>query len=338
MKAKKYQLFIVIIGAFLLSSGVGLSQDFKNVGHSGANFLQIPVDAAGAALGNSYVALARGVEGLYWNPAAVSFTRGTEVLLSTADWILDTQLSHLGVSRNLGRWGSIGIGITAFTMDDMEVTTELQSDGTGEFFSAGNFAAGFIYALPLTDRFSFGMGVKYVHEYIWNTSTSVMAFDFGSVYRTEFYNLRIGMNIANFGGNMQLSGTAIDQKLNDEQALGEPNNPRLERLSSTYSLPQVFNVGIAFDPYRTSEHRITVSSTANDPTDNQTRLSFGGEYAFREMFMLRAGYKNGYDQQRFSMGIGVRFNYAQVESQLDYGFTEFGLLGNMHFFSFRVGF
>ena len=79
--------------------------DFENVGHSGANFLQIPVDPVGAALGNSYVALANGVDGLYWNPGAIGYTDGTELLLSTADWILDTRISSYHIYYSI--WISI---------------------------------------------------------------------------------------------------------------------------------------------------------------------------------------------------------------------------------------
>lgn len=339
---KTLSKWIPILPALLLSllclSGAAKAQEFKNVGHSGANFLQIPVEPVGAALGNAFIARAEGVEGLYWNPAVISYTKGTEVLLASGDWVLDTRISHLGLAHNFGRWGAFGVSLSAFTMDDMEITTEFAPNGTGEFFDAGNYAAGLSYALALTDRFSFGVTAKFVYEFIWDANASTVAFDAASIYRTDFHNLRIGMIISNFGPKMSMSGDPIDDKLDREAGLNEPNNPRVQRLSEEYSLPQFFNVGIAFDAYNSEEHRITVTSMANDPNDNDTRMSFGGEYAFQEFLMLRGGYKVGYDEQNLSAGLGIKLNLSGVTSRFDYGFTELGVLGSTHFLSLRVGF
>jgi hypothetical protein len=223
-------------------------------------------------------------------------------------------------------------------MDEMEITTPYQPNGTGETFGAGDYALGLTYSHQLTDRFSFGATVKYIYEFIWEATTSTIAFDFGSVFRADFYNLRIGMIISNFGGNMKMSGDPIDDHLAAEKALEEQNNPRLDRLAEEYTLPQLFNVGIAFDPFHNEMHRLTITTTANDPNDNQTRMSFGTEYAFNEMFLARAGYKIGFDEQRYSFGIGTKLQLMGVKSHLDYGFSDFGILGDIHYFSFRIGF
>ncbi len=128
----------------------------------------------------------KGVLGLYWNPAALAYTEGTEVLFSRMNWIGDTHLSFVGVAQDIGP-GAIGLSVTALTMDDMEITTELQPNGTGEQFGSGSYAVGLSFGLKIIDRFSFGGTVKYIHEYIWETSGSTYAFDLGSVYTTDFH-------------------------------------------------------------------------------------------------------------------------------------------------------
>lgn len=334
------RMIIGVLSVFVLLIGFTISlqaDDFRNVGHSGANFLQIPPDARGAALANSNAAGVTGVQGLYWNPAAISLSEGTEIMLSGADWILDTRISYFGITHNLGlNTGTIGFSVMALTMDDMEITTEYEPNGTGEYFGAGDIAAGFSYARAFTDRFNFGGTVKWVYEYIWETSSSVMAFDFGSVYRTDFYNLKLAMSMSNFGGIMELAGNPIDDKIAYEEGLEEVNNPRSERLSEEYSLPQMFNVGIAFDPYLNDEHRLTMTAMANDPNDNQTRISFGGEYAFKETFMLRTGVKSGYDEQLLSFGLGFNFRVGGRNSTVDYAFTDFGILGGIHHLTYII--
>jgi hypothetical protein len=328
---------VILLHLMVSISILSFGQGFRNVGYAGANFLKIPVEPAGAALANSSVASVQGVAGLYWNPAAIAFTEGTEILLSRVSWLADTRVSFVGIAQNLGP-GTIGVSLTALSMDDMEITTETEPDGTGSNFGAGSYAIGVSYGMKIIDRFSFGGTIKYIYEYIWETNGSTYAFDFGSVYSTDFHNLRIGMRLANFGANTTFAGTPIDEKPGTiaQSGISYSYDPRLERVSNKYPLPQLFNVGIAIDPLRTEDHRITLTAGANDPNDNSTQLVFGGEYAWQELLILRAGYKSGYDEQDISLGLGLNVNLGGVQSRLDFAHATFGRLGGTSFLGLRI--
>ena len=310
--------------------------EFQNVGRAGANFLQIPGDAVSAALGDANVAMLEGVQGLYGNPAAIALSRGPEALFSYTDWIADTKLMTAGATMGIGTFGTIGIGIVSLSMDAMDVTTEFQPNGTGETFDAGDLAAGLSFGSQVTDRFSWGVTARFVHEYIWDNTSSTMAFDVGSTYRADFMNIRIGMIIGNFGGNLEMSGDQIDDRLDEEANEDVENNPQEERLNQDYTLPQYFNVGIAFDPWVVENHRLTLAAMANDPNDNETRLSFGAEYTFQDMLFLRAGYKAQYEEQGISAGAGFSLELSGITSMLDYAFTDFGILGSIHHITLRL--
>jgi hypothetical protein len=330
--------FIVIALLSVLTQGISLGQSFSNVGSASANFLKIPVEPSGAALGNSCVASVTGIAGLYWNPAAIAYTEGTEVLLSRVNWIGDTKLSFLGAAHNLG-FGTIGISLTALTMDDMEITTETEPDGTGKFFNAGSYAIGLSYGMKIIDRFSFGGTVKYIYEYIWETKGSTVVFDLGSIYQTDFYKMRIGMRLANFGGDMAFTGSPIDNKKDviDQSGITYAYDPRKDRITSEYSLPQLFNVGISFEPFELKDQKLTLTAAVNDPKDNVTQLGFGGEYAWNNTLFLRAGYKSSYDEQNISGGIGVKVNMGMLTPQADFSYASFGKLGSVLLFSLKVG-
>lgn len=331
-----------IIVAFLLYAAVPapvLGQGFSTVGHASANFLKIPVEPVGASLGNSLVASAEGVLGLYWNPGALAFTEGTEILFSRMNWIGDTRISFAGLARNIGP-GAIGLSITALTMDDMEITTELQPNGTGERFSSGSYAVGLSWGMKIIDRFSFGGTVKYVHEYIWETRGSTYAFDFGSVYTTDFHRMRIGMRIANFGGDMIFSGSPIDSKPDavGQSGISYSYDPRLDRVAEESPLPQTFNVGISIEPLQFEGHRITLTAAVNDPNDNVTQMEYGGEYSWNETVSVRAGYKTGFDEQSISGGIGLQAPLAGTIVRVDFAYAGFGQLGSVGVISLRLGF
>lgn len=334
MKIFKINLFILFFMFSLLNA-----QSFRNVGHSGANFLQIPVEAVGAGLGNSFVAHSKGAEGLYWNPGVITEGEGTEVLLSTVKWIADTRISFFGATHSFD-FGTVGVSLTALTMGDMEITTEEFPNGTGQNFSAGSYSFAVSFAKQIIDRFSFGITAKYIYEYIWETHGGTVAFDFGSIYKTDFYNLKIGMRLANFGGDVTFSGSPIDNKAQEilNSGITLPNDPRLTRVSEKYSLPQLFDVGISIDPISTKQHRVTLLASANDPLDNNAHMSFGTEYAFEDLLFLRVGYKSGMEEQDLTLGAGVNFNYMGMNLKFDYAFAKFGILGNNHFISMKFGF
>jgi hypothetical protein len=332
----KRTILVMVLSAIVLTMTIG--QGFSSVGSAGANFLKIPVEPVGTALGNSLVASARGVEGLYWNPGALAFTEGTEVLLSRVNWVSDTRVSFFGIAQNLGP-GTLGLSMTALTMDEMEITTETQPNGTGAFFNSGSYAVGLSYGLKIIDQFSFGGTAKYVYEYIWETNGSTFAFDFGSVYITNFYNMRIGMRLANFGGDVIFGGSPIDTKSDviAQSGISYSYDPRLERVSKEYPLPQIFNVGISIEPLQSEGHKLTLTAAVNDPNDNNSQLEFGGEYVWQEMIFLRMGYKSGFDEQTVSLGLGVRASLGGISSQVDFAYASFGRLGSISVLGLRVG-
>lgn len=328
MKTIKRKILVLLLS--LLGMSTIYSQEFSNVGTAGANFLKIPVDPIGAALANSNVASVKGVAGLYWNPAAIAFTESTEIMFSRVNWIADTHISFVGVTHNMG-YGVIGLSLSALTMDEMEITTETNPNGTGSFFNAGSYSIGITYGLQIIEQFRFGATVKYIYEYIWETHGSTVMFDLGSIYQTDFYNLRIGMRLTNFGGNVTFSGEPIDKKSDviNQSGINYPYDPRLERISPDYQLPQLFNVGISFEPFTIENQKITITAAVNDPNDNKTQLLFGGEYAWNELLFLRLGYKTNYDEQGLSAGVGVNLNTGDFKPQLDFAYSAFGKLGSV---------
>jgi len=321
-----------------LASSVVAAAEFENVGHAGANFLQIPVDAQGAALANANVAMVSGARGLSWNPGAIALSGGREAVFSYASWLADTRVMHAGVVMGMGSLGFAGLSVSSLSMDDMEATTEVEPDGTGEYFGAGDMAIGLSYGYQVSDRFSWGLTAKYVHEYIWDTTSSALSFDVGSVYRADVLNLRIGMIISNFGGELTMEGDQIDDRLEEEAGQDIENNPQEERLSKEYSLPQYFTLGVAVDPWATEDHAVTVLAAANDPNDNNTRLGFGLQYGYRELLFLRAGLKTDYEEQGFSAGAGFKLGLGGTTSRLDYAFTDFGVLESVHHITYSVAF
>ena len=330
----KYLSIIFIIGISFGFSSSALSQG--NLGQSGANFLQIAVEPRGAALGGAVTALSSGASALYWNPAGAVETKNLDIVLSHTDWFLDTKLMYGAIVKNFGRLGSFGVSVTSFYMDEMEITTVSESEGTGQYYGAGDLALGVSYARSLTDQFTFGVTAKYVREEIWNESASQIAFDVGSLYHTGFYNLRIGMSILNFTGKMKFTGDDIDKRIQEELDRNIPTNPRVERLTPEFRLPQLFQMGIAFDPVTLSNGCLTLLADVIVPADNKELIAFGAEYNVHNLAYLRAAYRLNYDIGGISFGGGLHLNAIGMNARIDYSYSTQGVLGNVH--RFGLGF
>src|SRR5207247_1449775 len=100
------------------------------------------------------------------------------------NWVADINFNYADVVIPLSQFGTVGIGFTSLSMEEMEVTTEDQPEGTGQFFPAGSFALTGSYARNLTDWFSIGGNVKYINERIWNSSATSFAVDIGTLFTT----------------------------------------------------------------------------------------------------------------------------------------------------------
>lgn len=328
------KLFCVIL---LLVYSLGVNAQ-GNLGQVGANFLQIGVDPRGAALGGAVTATAKGAAALYWNPAGAIHTQNVDVYLANTNWFLDTHLMYGGIVKKIGNLGVVGLSATSFYMDEQEITSVYESEGTGQFYDAGDMAVGLSFARSLTDRFTFGATVKYVREYIWQESSSQVALDIGSLYRTDFFNLRLGMAVRNFSGKMQFKGENIDRRIAEELARNQEKNPRVERLAPEFRLPQIFQLGIAFDPYISESGRLTILTDVDVPADNTERVIVGAEFGFHDLAFIRSAYKFNYDASTISVGGGLNLAITGLNAMLDYAYSTHGVLGSVHQFGLGLSF
>ena len=88
---------------------------------------------------------------------------------------------------SVGSFGTLGFSLTSLTMADMVVRTVEMPEGTGEYFSASDLAAGISYARPLTDRFSIGFTAKFIQEAIWHETADAFAVDVGTIFKTDLF-------------------------------------------------------------------------------------------------------------------------------------------------------
>lgn len=305
----------------------------NKVATTAAPFLNIATDARAAAMGSAQVALEGGPNALHWNPASLAQMGGSGAVdFVSSEWFVDSQFYYL-VAGFQTPVAHVAVSVMVLDYGEMEVTTISAPEGTGELFSPQDLSVGLTMARNVTDRFSAGATVKYVRQKIWNEKATGLGVDLGVFYNTGYRNLRIGMSMSNFGSDMQLSGKDLRRAIDIDPNI-EGNNPRLGASLETdeWPMPLSFRVGLALDAVSSESQRVTLSVDAVHPNDNSESASFGAEYAFKEFFFLRGGYRQAFsdeiDDGGLTGGFGLQYQVSRgVTAHFDYVFQDYGRLG-----------
>ena len=302
---------------FLILSLALCAQEFKKTATAGFTFLQIPETARTAALGEASIALSdQNSSSIFNNPAGLGFMKNSHSLsISYAPWFADIKNYATSYAYNTG-FGVIGVGM--FMMDYGEMPRTVIAGGQKVYnvvgsFNANSLALGVSYSRMLTDRFSFGVQLKYVQEKIDIYKADNILFDGGVLYYTGLSSLRIAATIQNFGVNSKF--------INDE-----------------FKMPAVLRLGAAaevlgdFD----SDYRVTVVAEAVNPNDGDERVNLGTEIGWKNIVVLRGGYKFFYDEESYSFGVGIN-TPIPIPLILDFAFADYGRLGNITRFTLQLG-
>jgi len=338
----KKMIITGLIGLALVTAGY--AQKCHQVGTTAAPFLNVGMGARAIAMGGAYVSMANDATALFWNPAGIATMQGSEAVFNHSEWIADINFDFAGVALNLGNIGSFGLFGNFMTIGEMDVTTELYPDGTGQRFNSGSYTMGVSYARALTDRFAIGANVKYVHEYIMNSGANGIALDIGTVFTTQFRGLRLGAAITNFGTKMRMTGRDLLVQ-HDTDPLREGNNDKINANMGTdaYEMPLYLRVGMSYNVLQdTKKHALWVAVDAVHPSDNVEMVNLGAEYAFDNMFFLRGGYASLFSEdaeQGLTLGAGLRYGFAgRMALKVDYAYEAFGRFDYIQKFTLGIGF
>jgi len=335
---------IVFVTAVVSVSWTAQSAAVTKTGTTAANFLKASVGSRAVGMGGAFVARASDLSAMYWNPSGIARLSGAGALFCHTRWLADIGIDYAALAVPAGRLGTLGVSAMFMSMDEMERTTINEPDGTGEMFDAGSYAVGLTYASNLTDRFSIGGSVKVIHETIYHSSATGIAFDIGTLFTTQLSGLNIGMSITNYGMKMQMGGRDMMVQ-HDIDALVSGNNQNINANLQTesYDLPLMFRVGVSMDLLKgRGNSNLLLSVDALHPNDDVESLNLGGEYVFNRMFSLRAGYNSLFAQEAepgLCAGAGICAALkGDMTLVLDYAYMDFGVLKEVQMFTLALGF
>ncbi|MBT3501984.1 MAG: PorV/PorQ family protein [Candidatus Marinimicrobia bacterium] len=324
---KSYKLLLLTI---IISFMTG--QSVSKTGTTAAQFLKLGIGSRALSMGGAFTAIANDASALYWNPSGIAKIKRPQVLLDHYDWVLDIDLDFIGIVIPTPTLGTIGIALNFLHMGEMEVTTTHEPEGTNEKFISSSYVGQLSLARNLTDRFSLGISLKYIQENIYNSSAKGASIDLGTLYQTQIPGLVMGMSISNYGSKMQMLGRdLLIQAEIDPSLESDPSNINANFLTDKFDLPLIFRFGLAWTKSFSSEINTTVAIDALHPNDNTESLNIGTEVVYKDFIFIRGGWKNLFQrdsQEGLTLGVGINLKFGTSKYQLDYTYTDFGLLGS----------
>ena len=339
MKQSRICLFVFCLFFMIVQSGhaqVGL----KKVGQSTMNFLQVNVSPRAAALGETYIAVGQGAEGIFFNPAgAAEFSGRFDVKIYVTRWIADINYMAGAVVYHLGHLGSVGVSALWVDYGTVYGTSLISSSDiaqyplgyrdNGEMNNVGAYALGITFARAVSQRFYIGGNVRLAGQNlgenmitggtVTQNTAGKLVFDAGVKYYTGVKSFCFGMAIRNFSSNLK------------REEISEP-------------LPILFAMGAAVDilelvaPEYSEKNRLLLAVDFLHPNNYTERLNVGLEYTVWNMLSLRGGYQTNHDIASWSAGIGTRSRIGTNDITFDYSYSDLDIFSNVNRFSVGIAF
>lgn len=285
----------------------------KTSGKTGATFLKIGLGAKPISMGEAFCAVADDPTTIYYNPAGLALFENRNLSFTHIAWFEDVNYEYLAYINPLQELGIKAQGILACNLaylgiDDIKEYGNTKDSYLGKF-KAHNLLVNLSYARLINQKIgNCGMNLKFINEKIKSSSNAV-AFDIGWLHKTNLKNLTLGATMQNI---------TFLSNFKDEL-------PFNIKLGSCYKLLK--------------DNSLTLSLDINLTNDNDLKMYLGAEYLYPDLIKdseisFRVGYKTGVDNGKIGFGFGVKYD----KYKLDYAYSSYNDLGNIHQLSFNMRF
>lgn len=307
----KKNLIIVAIGLAIVTNLLAGNPDRR--GESGAAELNMNPYARSAGFWAMNVASVKGVEAERLNPAGLGYTRKIEAAVAYSSWMTGSGVSIIqGAYAHRIKNHSLALSINNLAFKPIPVTTTDIPETTGELFKPNFLNIGLSYAhnfnLGTTDKLGSniitgGITMRLVNESAQTVSATGFCVDLGVMYTTgKKENVHFGVSLRNLGTPMTFKGDALGVSTN-----GLTNNSNyslsFNRQVQKFEMPIQLNIGFSYDAYIGDKitidgdnsyyynYRITPMVQMESNAYGNDNYGVGLEFAYKELFMVRAGYR-----------------------------------------------
>lgn len=272
------------------------------IGENGATQLLINGWPRSTGVWDMYTSRVMGVEAMGLNVAGLAHVKKMEAVFSQSLWFQgsNTQVSQAGFAQRMGD-NVIGFNLFSLNVGDLYRTTVNNPEGAG----LGTFRPTFInvglsFARTFSNRIYGGATIKLISENVENVRASGFALDAGLQYLLgEKENVRFGVSVRNLGTPMKYQGDGFTFR--GQSPDGDDYELTLSQNSNKFELPAQLTLGASYDFWLGPEYkcngaynmyRLTLGASFNSNSYGKDHMGGGIEFAFKEQFMVRGGYRH----------------------------------------------
>lgn len=316
---KRYiSTILILLGAGFASAQLIPNLGGQRAGTAAFTFLKLSNSPRMSAMAGTGISMPGDAYAASINPATMVDVKQTSFAVSNTLYFSDMQNAYISAIIPTGKYSVWSANLQSFRSDAMEIRTEFQPGGTGQYFYTQNLALGASYAKILSDYFSYGVSVKYVYEGIDQYSVHSGVIDLGFLYKTDFKDLRFAVMVNNFGVNTKIDGET------KSLTTFSSNNPDI----NNYAAPTLFKMGLSLVPYKDSRNSVMFAAELHHPNDNSENIRLGLEYSWMNILAVRAGYKIGVKDSTIpTFGLGLRTRAGRHPLRIDYAADPHPYLG-----------
>lgn len=301
---------------FLTISSLFTIPLFCGEGTTTANFLKFSQSARQSAVAGAYSAVGDDVNSIFSNPAGISYIKQKELSLGFTTYLEGSRLGMLSYTTPL-KDSYMAFGIIGFDIGSIEKRTD---DAVGIVPSQGSFGANdmaFIVSFAKKDfltsvleNLNAGLSFKFINSKIDNSSAFSLAVDVGAIYKYSD-KMNISFAINNLGTKMKYEDESDD-------------------------IPLSIKAGALYKINRLN----LVGEIEEYVYDEKFYPSIGAEYFLKDSFILRTGYRFGYDTSNLGsmVGFSIGFGIVTKDVGFNYAYVPFGDLGNINRFDLQLKF
>lgn len=308
--------------------------------------LLLPITPRTVALGSAItggLSGLSGVEAVQSNPAALLASSGTSAMFSRMNYVADIGVNFAGVSQSFGG-NSVAFTLASWDYGDIERTSVSNPDnpaGSTLTYSSAAYVLGATYGRQFTDRIGAGFTMKALGRSIDNVSSSGIAFDAGITYVVAESGLRFGVALKNLGGQMEFSGSGLNQGVPISGPAG-PAQVAGEIRDLAAQLPSTLNFGASY--MRSFAGNVSVAALGNFQSLSYDLDHFSGglELGYNNLLFARGGVdltsNPSQDMwQSWNIGAGLNLDLGGSAIKVDYAYRPTNVFGSVNVFSVGIG-
>ncbi len=326
----KKVIFVVLAFNLLYAGSLFEFLGGQKKGTTALLFLKIAPGGTQVSMGNTGVSIAQDATCLYWNPALANFIKTpSSFTASYRRWVVDQNYIYAGGIKSIGRYHRIGFYLSGLSSGYFKETDENHPEGTGKYISSDDLAIGVVYARNVSDRFAFGLSLKFAYENLAGVYGYTGLLDVGTLYQVGYRDIQIGVSLSNLGPDFALKGKYLSENADSVSY-------------DSYSVPVIYRIGFKG---KLKEYLLGAFEIEK-PSDDVEQFKAGFSLIPTDFINLNVGFRlNNIPPGGSFFTRGVNFGFTIKKSTglhkgfyISYAAEQMGYLGISHIITTGVNF